>query len=564
MAAPIIRFKVNMMTIGKFFKLGADISYQSSYAVGNNAAKENNFRSIGYWEYCDFKHEDYDYEKEAPFAGSFDGNGHTISGIRVYKELATKLERWEEIQEEHIDHFEHPSGHTDIPDYWEEIIEYEVTREENREVIDAYGIFGYVTGEVKNLVIDDVNISGPKMVGGIVGRLKGTVSNCHATEQVAINQTSKTLESEVQVGGIVGYSDESSIYDCTSSVDMSRVNDKGTKGDFGGIVGYAQKGTVSGNFAISASVALSDLNSKQRTHGAVAGNVSGTTLKNNFYFDCTLKGSMDPASGIANSDYYDHKGAVPGICLYDNPAMRDLNTKIIQKGSSSTLSSFLLQGRTLSKNGDWNTICLPFYLRARQIANSPLAGAIIKELDTSANGTNLNDDGLLTLKFKDATSIECGKPYIIRWEGTSGTIESPEIGILNADISDTPGTVTSFDGKVSFVGQYDPFLINRYNKDEILFVGSGNKIGFAASDATLPRPLKAFRAHFKITPDGFGSNRARAIRIDWGDGETTAIIPLTDTNVQSESWYSIDGRRLNGKPSRSGVYINNGTKIVIE
>ena len=29
-------------------------------------------------------------------------------------------------------------------------------------------------------------------------------------------------------------------------------------------------------------------------------------------------------------------------------------------------------------------------------------------------------------------------------------------------------------------------------------------------------------------------------------------------------WYTIDGRRLNGKPTRSGVYINNGVKVVIK
>ena len=32
----------------------------------------------------------------------------------------------------------------------------------------------------------------------------------------------------------------------------------------------------------------------------------------------------------------------------------------------------------------------------------------------------------------------------------------------------------------------------------------------------------------------------------------------------SDYWYSLDGRRLSGKPTQKGIYINNGRKIVIK
>lgn len=35
-------------------------------------------------------------------------------------------------------------------------------------------------------------------------------------------------------------------------------------------------------------------------------------------------------------------------------------------------------------------------------------------------------------------------------------------------------------------------------------------------------------------------------------------------NVQSGSWYDLQGRRLNGRPSRAGVYIYNGKKQIIK
>ena len=32
----------------------------------------------------------------------------------------------------------------------------------------------------------------------------------------------------------------------------------------------------------------------------------------------------------------------------------------------------------------------------------------------------------------------------------------------------------------------------------------------------------------------------------------------------SEAWYTLDGVRLSGKPSRKGIYINNGKKVAIK
>ena len=51
-----------------------------------------------------------------------------------------------------------------------------------------------------------------------------------------------------------------------------------------------------------------------------------------------------------------------------------------------------------------------------------------------------------------------------------------------------------------------------------------------------------------------------------GDDGTTAVIshlsPLT--SHLTESWYGLDGRRLNGKPSAKGVYVNDGKKYIIK
>jgi hypothetical protein len=40
----------------------------------------------------------------------------------------------------------------------------------------------------------------------------------------------------------------------------------------------------------------------------------------------------------------------------------------------------------------------------------------------------------------------------------------------------------------------------------------------------------------------------------------TAVQRLTNNG---DNWYTIDGRRLSGKPTRKGVYIHNGVKVVV-
>lgn len=74
-----------------------------------------------------------------------------------------------------------------------------------------------------------------------------------------------------------------------------------------------------------------------------------------------------------------------------------------------------LDGRTLYCDNSWNTLCLPFSLNS--LAGTPLEGFTVMELDTETEHkghmTGL-DNGTLYLNFKKATSIQAGKPYIVK------------------------------------------------------------------------------------------------------------------------------------------------------
>ena len=90
----------------------------------------------------------------------------------------------------------------------------------------------------------------------------------------------------------------------------------------------------------------------------------------------------------------------------------EYNSQRIKDANGQT-RNVTFSGRTIYSDGDWNTLCLPFDMSESQIASSPLAGYTIKSLDGTLS--NLDGNGTLTLRFNTATTIEAGRPYIVKW-----------------------------------------------------------------------------------------------------------------------------------------------------
>lgn len=94
----------------------------------------------------------------------------------------------------------------------------------------------------------------------------------------------------------------------------------------------------------------------------------------------------------------------PGIALSDDGD----NTQVLQDADKNTPANVTLSDRTLYHSGTWNTLCLPFSVYS--LSKSPLYDAEIMELTSSSfSGSTL------TLNFEDATYIEAGKPYLVKW-----------------------------------------------------------------------------------------------------------------------------------------------------
>ena len=265
---------------------------------------------------------------------------------------------------------------------------------------------------------------------------------------------------------------------------------------------------------------------------------------------------------IATAENLRNNRIEPLLALADNS---DNSTMLATRNGMQLPAA--LTGRTLYKDGKWNTICLPFDLT---LSGSPLDGAVARPLtEASISGTTLN------LTFGDTvTTLQAGTPYIIKWAKASDYVDDDAHNIISPVFSSVTidATDRSYDNGqtgndcVRFLGTYDAKSFTAADENSILLMGANNTLRYAGEGAS----LGACRAYFKIGVDGASQTRSiTSFSIDFGDGEgeTTGIVTVSKESEgkgASEGWYTLDGRRLPAKPTRAGVYINNGNKVVVK
>ena len=135
--------------------------------------------------------------------------------------------------------------------------------------------------------------------------------------------------------------------------------------------------------------------------------------------------------------------------------------------------------------------------------------------------------------------------------------------------TDAPVSVASSDGAVSFVGSYNPVSISGEDKG-MLYLGAGNTLYYPNAAMTIGSCRALFRLGEGITAgDPTSPNNVRAFVLNFGESSGGATSLSEELRVKSEkfataAWYSLDGRKLSGKPTAKGVYIHNGKKLVIK
>ena len=217
--------------------------------------------------------------------------------------------------------------------------------------------------------------------------------------------------------------------------------------------------------------------------------------------------------------------------------------------------------RTLQP-GSWNTLTMPYDVSTsflNQLKDYYHITAV-KELDVATF-----ENGTLDLKFKDATSLEAGKPYLVM---LNSALDFSKLAVTDV-VKATPKPFTST--YVDFIPTLGKTLVTGPEGDEsnekaVLFFAAGNKLvnpTVVNDPAKTASYMKGFRAYFRLKGDALN---AASFNLDFGNGETTGINSLTSepSSNGEGTIYSLDGRRLSGKPAQKGVYIVNGKKMVIK
>lgn len=192
----------------------------------------------------------------------------------------------------------------------------------------------------------------------------------------------------------------------------------------------------------------------------------------------------------------------------------------------------------------WNTFCVPFTISADVIAEKFGAGTLVYTFG-SMNGNVMN--------FKASTTIEAGKPYIVK---PANTVVNPTFTGVNIVESDPVQ-----------LGENGFFMQGTYSaKTDLttdgtnLFLGDGNK--FYKPAGTTTARMKGLRAFF-IVPQG--TNLA-ALRANI-DGATTAIDELTTVVEQptDNRIYNLQGQFVGTSfEGLHGVYVQNGKKVLVK
>ena len=265
------------------------------------------------------------------------------------------------------------------------------------------------------------------------------------------------------------------------------------------------------------------------------------------------------ASGSTSTLRYVRVLPLTPLTLYDNA---DNTTAITEAAADGKPYTVTLDGRTLYKDGDWNTIVLPFNMSAEQVT-AQLAPAALMTLSTSSFA-----NGELTLNFADATTIEAGKPYIIKWAATTPNyVENPTF--TGVTLSNATSNVEAT--YADFCGTYSPITWNTETKS-ILFLGTNNTLYYPEAGAH----IGAFRCYYELG-NGLTAGDIANTRMNF-ESETTGILSTTKVQLdgpegkvnftnytnKADAWYTLEGVRLNGKPSARGMYIHGGRKTVIK
>ena len=107
-----------------------------------------------------------------------------------------------------------------------------------------------------------------------------------------------------------------------------------------------------------------------------------------------------------------------------------------------------------------------------------------------------------------------------------------------------------------------PAFQRKAQSDSIYAITVGQARGNYAEGSVFEKGLREVRPFEIYTVHHGQGARPRFIPITAQGNESTGIESI-ENNPAESSWYSLDGRKMQGQPKTKGVYIQNGKKVVV-
>lgn len=200
-------------------------------------------------------------------------------------------------------------------------------------------------------------------------------------------------------------------------------------------------------------------------------------------------------------------------------------------------------------------------------------------VDLSSVSVNISEYGVATFCSEyplDFTDVEGLVARIAtNYDGNTGMVVLEAVGEVPAltglFLTGEPGTyevpvkATDVTYDNMFVGTTSDIMLSPTEGEFtnfILYADKKNGASFRPLSTT--GPLKANRAYLQIPTDLLIPSTNLNIVVDEG-GQTGIIFTPSPSSKSDEedSYYTLDGRKLNGVPTQRGMYIHNGKKVVV-
>ena len=292
-----------------------------------------------------------------------------------------------------------------------------------------------------------------------------------------------------------------------------------------------------------------------------------TTIERNYYeaegdrpafTRCIATVSYQRAQGVTYSfsDMID-RSALSELTLVNNENNLD---KII-KNNYALVEKVKLAGRTLYRDGTWNSIVLPFDVT---ISGSPLdgEGVEVRCLETSTYFPTTNT---VRMQFSQPlTEMSAGVPYLIKWSPTGSNVTNiVEPTFSNVVINSDRNNMST--NNVNFIGNYSPVTLEANDKT-LRYVGANNMLYWPSADIT----LNSCRAYFRLTNIDNDNSQSLLLDLDTSKGNPTGIRVINQQSGDSQQMYiddityDLQGRMVVKGRLQQGINIVNGKKIINE